>query len=138
MISLDTSAAVDLIRENASRTPGPATARLREIGVQPMGLSVFALCELEAGALGARDPRAEQGLVRALASQCQLFYPDGRFAPLYADVLTHLLARGRPPGTMDLLIGLSALIAGTPLLTGDARGFANIPGLRVETYGRAR
>lgn len=63
-----------------------------------------------------------------------LSYPDERFAPTYAEILSWALRHGSRVAAMDTLIAAGALAEGAPLLTRNVKDFARIPGLRVETY----
>ncbi|MBI4576145.1 MAG: type II toxin-antitoxin system VapC family toxin [Planctomycetes bacterium] len=132
MISLDTSFVVELLREAAARREGPATRRLAAAGDEALALSVFVLCELEAGAARARDTEGERARVAQVVARCEVLYPDERFPSLYGGVAARLLGRGRRPPVMDILIGLSSALAGATLITRERRGFTDIPDLRVE------
>lgn len=132
MISLDTSFVVDLLRDAAAGREGPAARRLRVAGDEPVALSIFVLCELEVGAARARDARGERTRVADLVAGCEILYPDERFPRLYGEVVGRLLGAGRRPPVMDLLIGLTTVLAGATLLTRERGGFSGIPALSVE------
>jgi predicted nucleic acid-binding protein len=61
-------------------------------------------------------------------------YPDVRFPPAYAAALQETTKQGHTVATMDLLIGVTALVEGAPLVTRNRRHFAAIPGLQIVTY----
>ena len=50
MSFLDTSFMIDLLREEKRRTRGPAHQKLEQLSFTPVRLSLFVVCELEAGA----------------------------------------------------------------------------------------
>ncbi len=50
MSFLDTDFTVDLLREQRRRVVGPAHRKLQPLGDAPVRLSLFVICELEAGA----------------------------------------------------------------------------------------
>jgi len=131
---LDTSVCADLLREQAAGSDGPATRRLAALGEARVRLSVFTLCELEAGAASSAGPRRERERVRLLAARRSVVCPDERYARLYGEAKSALKKAGTPVPVMDLLIGVSALQAGEPLLTRDPEHFSKIPGLAVESY----
>lgn len=133
MIHLDSSFVIDLLREQARR-PGKATAWLEGHAAEPLGVSLFVLCELEAGAAAADDPDAERERVRAMLQVVAKVLPDDRFATKYGALLNVLHRRGRPIGTMDLLIATAAVLDGVPLVTGNASHFEHVPGLQVLSY----
>ena len=131
---LDTSVCLDLLREQAAGSDGPATRRLAALGEARVRLSVFTLCELEAGAASSEGPRRERERVRLLAARRSVVCPDERYARLYGEAKSALKRAGTPVPVMDLLIGVSALQAAEPLLTRDPEHFRKIPGLAVESY----
>ena len=133
MIHLDSSFVIDLMREH-TRRPGPATAWLEQHTADPLGVSVFVLCELEAGAAAADDPDAERERVRAALEAVATIFPDHRFAPKYGALLYALQRRGRIIGEMDLLIATAAVLDGVPLVTGNQKHFEAVPDLRVLSY----
>ena len=49
MSFLDTDFTVDLLREQRRRVVGPARRKLQQLGDTPVRLSLFVVCELEAG-----------------------------------------------------------------------------------------
>jgi tRNA(fMet)-specific endonuclease VapC len=134
VIHLDTSFLVDLLREQRRRTTGPAHAALEVMADDPLGVSVFALCELEAGIAASTQPDRERAAVQALTEAVTAVYPNGRFPIVYADALRAATQRGRTIATMDLLIGVTALAEGAPLVTRNRRHFEPISGLEIVTY----
>lgn len=134
MTHLDTSFLIDLLREQQRRTPGPATSWLETHADEPLGLSVFVACELEAGAARAAHPQRERQRVRELLETTTVVYPDNRYAAVYGDLLARIQLRGRSLGAMDLLIATTAAAESVPLLTGDRRHFEHVPDLRLLSY----
>ena len=133
MIHLDSSFVIDLMREQRRR-PGRAVAWLRDHSADALGVSLFVICELEAGAAAADDPDAERDRVRTTLDVVAKVFPDHRFAPKYGALLHTLQRRGRTIGAFDLLIATTALVDGVPLLTGNQSHFEMVPGLRVLSY----
>jgi len=133
-VFVDTSFCVDLMREQHRQQDGPATTKLRELGGTPLLVSVFVLCELQAGARLSKRHRREMRKVAMLAENLTVVYPDASFPVAYGELEAHLRRGGMPIPTMDLLIGATAKLHGLPLLTRDREHFARIPGLVVETY----
>jgi tRNA(fMet)-specific endonuclease VapC len=134
LIHLDTSFLVDLMREVRRRTRGPATRLLEELPDPSFGVSIFVLCELEAGASRAANPAAERQQVDEMIGALELSLPDRRFAATYASALESLYRRRLNVDTMDLLIGCSALVDGAVLVTRNVRHFSMIESLRLITY----
>ena len=131
---VETTFCIDVMREQHRGAEGPATARLRELGETPLFVSVFVLCELQAGARLSGHPRRELRRVAMLAERLTVVVPDATFPVAYGELEAHLRRQGTPIPTMDLLIGTTAKALGLPLLTRDAEHYGLIPGLVVETY----
>lgn len=134
MIHLDTSFAVDFLREQARRKPGAATQFLAGHAGEPIGASVFVLCELEAGAARATHPDRERARVRSLVQALTISYPDERFAPTYGEMVARIRASGRTVSALDLLIATSALVDGAELVSANEKDFDAIPNLRLRSY----
>ncbi len=138
MSFFDADFVIDLLREQRRGVVGPAHQKLAQLGETPIRLSVFVLCELEAGAARFHDPEEVQR-VRRLCQQFEVVYPDERFAPLYGETLAALKQQRLTVATMDLLIGTQALVENDTLVTRNVRHFEKIPNLRIEEYeGGAR
>lgn len=133
MSFLDTSFIIDLLREEKRKTRGPAQQKLEQLDVTPVRLSVFVVCELQAG-ISLAASKKEQEQIQLLCEQCEVVYPDERLAPIYGNVLAHLQRQGTPIGVMDLLIGSQALVWGEPLISRNLKDFQKIPNLQLESY----
>jgi tRNA(fMet)-specific endonuclease VapC len=133
MSFLDTDFTVDRLREQRRRVVGLAHRKLQQLGNTPVHLSLFVVCELEAGAALSHSLE-EQERVRRLYQKCEVVYPDERFAPLYTETLASLKQQGVTIATMDLLIAIQALALNETLITRNVRHFQKIPHLRLEDY----
>jgi len=131
---LDTTFCIDLMRERRRGEHGPATRRLEELRDIPLYMSVFAACELQAGARMSDRPTQELRKVEMLTEFVEMVLPDRSFAVAYGEAEAFLRKRGKRVPVMDLLIGVMAQAQGMPLLTADDSNFREIPGLVVETY----
>lgn len=134
MIHLDTSLLVDLLREAGRGAEGPASRFLASIPEEELGVSVFVVCELAAGAAMSARPTQERRRVDRLCEGLHIEYPDERFAPAYGPLFAAQERRGGRISAMDLLIATSALVAGAALATRNAKDFSRVPGLDVLTY----
>lgn len=131
---LDTTFCIDLMRETARETPGPATTKLRSLGARPLHVAVFVLCELQAGAQVSADPVRELAKVERFTDLVDTVCPDAALAVAYGEAEAELRRRGAAIPVMDLLIGVTAKMHGLPLLTRDVAHYREIPGLVLETY----
>lgn len=128
---LETTFLVDLERELARQTPGPAQGFL-ETRDQPLYLTFTIAGELAAGlAPGARRTWEQ-------------FIAPFEILPCTADVcweygqaFQFLKRNGLLIGANDLWIAATALAFGKPLVTRNAREFQRVPGLTVLDYTTA-
>ena len=133
MSFLDIDFAVALLREQRRRVAGPARLKLQQLGDTPIRLSLFVACELEAG-VALSHSLEEQERVHRLCQECEVVYPDERFARLYAETFASLKQQGLTIATMDLLIAVQALALNDTLITRNVRHFQKIAQLRLEDY----
>ncbi len=133
MSFLDSSFVIDLLREGKRKAQGPAHQKLKELGSTPVRLSLFVICELEAG-LSLSGSKKEREQIQLLCQHCEVVYPDNRLAPLYGKILAHLQTLGTPIGAMDLLIGAQALVFNEILISRNLKDFQKIPNLQLESY----
>lgn len=131
---LDTCFCVDLMRENQKKQDGPAVKKLKELGDVPVFMSVFVMCELQAGVCLSNDPEQELKKVELFAEYVDILYPDRAFSAVYGETLARCRKNGIAVSTMDLLIGVSAKCVSMPVLTRNVRDFEKIPDLVVIGY----
>ena len=74
MSFFDTDFVIDLLREQRRGLAGRAHKKLHQLGDTPVRLSVFVVCELEAGASLSQDPE-ERHRVHSLCEQFEVVYP---------------------------------------------------------------
>ena len=135
MTHLDTSFLVDLLREQRRNRFGPASEYLETLpDHEVLVASVHVVCELMAGAHAPGAPPGDAARISRLCDSLAISYPDDRFAGVYGRLLAGLRAAGVSVDTMDLLIATAAVLEEAPLVTGNARHFAKVPGLRVVGY----
>ncbi len=130
MSFLDTDFAVDLLREQRRRVLGPAHRKLQQLGDAPARLSLFVVCELEAGVALSSSPEEHKRLHR-LCQECEVVYPDERFAPMYGETLAALKRERYTIATTDLLIATQALVPKDSLVTRNLRHFQKISDLQL-------
>lgn len=134
MIVVDTCFCIDIMRERKKKITGPAIQKLRDMENAEIFISLFALCELRAGAELSNQPKNELERIEKMLQYITVLYPDVSFPVLYGEAEAALRKNGTPVPVMDLLIGITAKTVGMPLLTNDTRHYGLIPGLVVETY----
>lgn len=134
MIHFDTFFVVDLLREASMGGVGPANSLLDSLPDEEMAISVFALCELLAGAGLAARSLQERQKVRAFCSNLRVVYPAGDFAATYGTLYATTRRSGRNSGVMDLLIATAAVRENAHLVTRDRTDFLDITDLGLITY----
>lgn len=134
ILHLDTSFLVDLLRERARGTNGPASAFLARHLDDELRTSLFVACELLLGVERSDRGAEERRRVEELLSVVAVTLPTAALASVYGRVLASLQRRGEVIATMDLLIALTALVEGAPLVTRNASHFERVPDLRVHDY----
>jgi predicted nucleic acid-binding protein len=128
MSFFDTAFVVDLLREQRRGVDGRAHKKLRQLAETPVQLSFFVVCELEAGA-ALHHGDEERQRVHRICEQFEIVYPDERFAPVYGATLAELKHQRVTIATMDLLIGVQALVDNETIITRNLRHFGKIPNL---------
>lgn len=131
---LDTSFCIDLLREQHRHENGPATIKLSQMGDSPVFISLFVLCELQAGARLSKIPEQELHKVSVFSGLVQVIYPDSTFAVVYGEIEAYLRKAGTSIPTMDLLIAATAKQYGIPIITRDLTHFKKVPELVIEPY----
>ena len=130
MIHLDTSFLVDLLREQQRDRFGAASTCLETLPEdEVLAVSVHVVCELMAGA-----PKGEAERLSRLCETLVVRCPDESFAIHYGRTLARLRKSGTSIDTMDLLIGMAAVIDEAPLITRNIRHFSKVPGLDLIEY----
>ena len=107
---------------------------LTRLEQEELAISVFVACELLTGAALSKMPMKEKKRVLRLLEGVEIIYPEKLFPGTYANVLAQMSRIGNRVATMDLLIGVTALLSGAPLVTRNQRDFGRIPGLEVLSY----
>jgi tRNA(fMet)-specific endonuclease VapC len=123
----DSTFFVALDRERRRRHEGPAHSFLRAHAAEEVAMSVITRGELARGFLRRAD----------WENFCAGFtiYPlDEDVLWKAAEVFQDLRKRGEPAGENDLWIAATALVAGHPLITANAKDFGKIRGLRVLSH----
>jgi tRNA(fMet)-specific endonuclease VapC len=134
ILHLDTSFVVDLLRERARGTEGPASVFLTRHLDDELRTSLLVACELLLGVERSDRNAEERRRVEEVLSVVAVTLPTAALAPVYGRVLASLQRRGEVIATMDLLIALTALVEGVPLVTRNASHFERLPDLRVLVY----
>lgn len=100
-----------------------------------VAVAAVTVAELLVGVLLAdsrhRGPR--EAFVHDLLTVLPVTPYDTAVARVHAGLLAHVRRTGRPRGAHDLIIGATAIADDRELLTADAAGFADLPGLQLRS-----
>jgi tRNA(fMet)-specific endonuclease VapC len=126
-VMLDTDVCIDLIRHRPQALVDAITAH----AVGDVGLSAITLAELEYGVAKSSRPAANRDALGQFVRALDVAPFDDDAAGAYGRVRSDLEQKGQAIGSMDLLIAAHALSLHVPLMTGNAREFGRVPGLRL-------
>lgn len=129
-VMLDTNICIYIIKQK----PESVLQRFAAIPVGDLGISVITLAELEYGASKSSEPTRNREALAQFASPLEIAVFDREATAVYGKVRALLEKRGRPIGSMDLLIAAHALSLDVRLVTNNLEEFRRVPGLRVENW----
>jgi len=83
---------------------------------------------------GERGPYGNREALEQFVSPLEIAAFDRQATVAYGQTMALLEKRGRPIGSMDLLIAAHALSLSVRLVTNNVEEFRHVPGLRVENW----
>ena len=129
-VMLDTNICIYIIKQQ----PKSVLERFATFAVGDLGISVVTLAELEYGASKSSEPDRNREALEQFVSPLEIAVLDRLATSVYGKIRALLEKRGRPIGSMDLLIAAHALSLNVRLVTNNMREFKRVPGLRVENW----
>lgn len=127
---LDTNICIYLIK----RQPEAVLERFASHPVGDIGISVITLAELEYGASKSSNPFRNREALEQFVLPLEIAQFDRPATLTYGKIRALLEKKGRPIGSMDMLIAAHALSLGARLVTNNVKEFRRVPGLRVENW----
>ena len=127
---LDTNICIYLLKQK----PRAVLDRLRGVEITSVAISSVTLAELEYGVAKSSRPDQNREALAALVAPLAVAPFDDAAAARYGPLRAELERRGRPIGSLDMLIAAHALSLGRTLVTNDEREFSRVPGLPVENW----
>ncbi len=127
---LDTNTCIYIIK----RRPQAVLERFASHPVGVIGVSVMTLAELEYGASKSSNPARNREALEQFVLPLEIAAFDRPATVTYGKIRALLEKRGRPIGSMDLLIAAHALTLGVRLVTNNVKEFTRVPNLRVENW----
>jgi len=102
--------------------------------VGDIGISSITVAELEYGVSKSRRTTKNRAALAQFLSPLEVASFDRDAAAVYGRLRATLEQKGRPIGSMDLLIAAHALSLSVRLVTNNAREFRRVPQLRVANW----
>jgi tRNA(fMet)-specific endonuclease VapC len=102
--------------------------------VGDIGISSITVAELEYGVSKSRRTTKNRAALAQFLSPLEVASFDRDAAAVYGRLRATLEQKGRPIGSMDLLIAAHALSLNVRLVTNNAREFRRVPQLRVANW----
>ena len=127
---LDTNICIYIIK----RGPETVLGRFAFHPVGDIGMSVITWPELKYGASKSTVPAGNREAPEQFVSSLEVAAFDRPATLTYGRMRALLEKKGRPIGSMDMLIAAHALSVGARLVTNNVEEFKRVPGLRVENW----
>lgn len=127
---LDTNICMYIIKKQ----PQTVLERFASHPVGELGISAITLAELEYGASKSSNPARNREALEQFVSPLEVAAFERPATLTYGRMRALLEKRGRPIGSMDMLIAAHALSLQVRLVTNNIREFNRVPSLRVENW----
>jgi tRNA(fMet)-specific endonuclease VapC len=131
---LDTDTCIAVIK----RQPEEVIKKLRGKSVGQVGVSSVTLSELTFGAEASARPEQNLEALHEFLLPLEITAYDEICAFRYGSVRAKLKKKGRPIGSLDTMIAAHALALDVILVTHNTREFAQVEGLRLEDWMKAK
>jgi len=132
MVCLDTTFFADLFRKDPA-----AEKKLYELAndTETVSTTVMTIAELYYGAYKSKNISEEMKNVAAVLNSFLILEMNQEGAKIFGEILSTLEKKGQIIPDRDILIGAISLSKGEEtIVTRNAKDFAKIPGLKVQTY----
>jgi tRNA(fMet)-specific endonuclease VapC len=134
MFLLDTNICIYLIKRRSQALLDRVTAH----SPGDVALSSVTLAELELGVEKSAALARNREALELFLAPFEILPFDVEAARAYGKLRTELERRGRPIGSLDLMIAAHALSVGAIVVTNNVREFARVPRLDVENWTRVK
>ena len=127
---LDTNICIYIIRKK----PEAVLRRLQRSRVSDIGISSVTLSELEYGAAKSTKPQQNKLALTEFLAPIEILPYDDLAAQQYGELRAHLERKGKPIGSLDMLIAAHALSLKCILVTNNEIEFRRVPKLNIENW----
>lgn len=108
--------------------------KLREVGIENVGVSTITIAELEYGVANSMRPAESMTKLYEFLVPFSILDFDMHSARYYGKIRKKLKDIGQPIGPMDTLIAAIALAQNHILVTNNAKEFARVIDLKIENW----
>ena len=127
---LDTNVCIYIIRKK----PEAVLRRLQRSRVSDIGISSITLSELEYGVAKSSKPQQNKLALTEFLAPVEILPYDDLAAQQYGELRAHLERKGKPIGSLDMLIAAHALSLKCILVTNNEAEFRRVPKLNIENW----
>ena len=127
---LDTNICIYIIRKK----PEAVLRRLQRSRVSDIGISTITLSELEYGVAKSSKPQQNKLALTEFLAPIEILPYDDLAAQQYGELRAHLERKGKPIGSLDMLIAAHALSLKCILVTNNEIEFRRVPKLNIENW----
>ena len=127
---LDTHVCIYIIRKK----PEAVFRRLQRSRVSDIGISSITLSELEYGVAKSSKPQQNKLALTEFLAPIEILPYDDLAAQQYGELRAHLERKGKPIGSLDMLIAAHALSLKCILVTNNEVEFRRVPKLNIENW----
>lgn len=126
---LDTNMCIYAQKKNES-----VLSKIKEHWEEGLAISSITLAELEYGVKASAAPEKNSIALMKFLSIVEILPFDTGAAEEYGNICAYLKKKGRPIGTMDMLISAHAKSEGLTIVTHNTREFERVPDLMLEDW----
>ena len=124
---LDTNICIYLIKQK----PVKVLKHFKSSSIGDIGISTISLAELRYGVSKSQHVEKNHQALNEFILPLEVADFDGKAAEEYGIIRADLEKKGKPIGSMDMLIGAHAISLGATLVTNNVRDFKEIKHLKV-------
>ncbi len=127
---LDTNICIYIIKNR----PSSVLDRLVAFPTEDVGISVITVAELRYGASKSARPERNHDALDEFLFPFEIALFDEPATKAYGTIRSALEKKGRPIGSMDLLIAAHALSRDVQLVTNNAKEFERVSSLEIDNW----
>ena len=127
---LDTNTCIYIIK----KSPIKVYEKLKQLNISDVVISVITLNELEYGISKSSNIEKNRIALTKFLAPIDVMPYEENCTTVYGEIRTILEKKGKPIGSMDLMIASHALTLGSVLVTNNVKEFKRVPGLKIENW----